>query len=386
MKPDVIYLDNAATTRLDPGVLEKMLPYLGERYGNPSSLHGLGLEAHRAVERARERCARLLDTRPDRIVFTAGGSESNNLLIKGRLRSLKGRCALLTRLEHASVAEPMKALARHGVRVLTVENDKEGRIDLGHLEHLLSGNACGLLCVIHGSNEVGTLQDARALGRLLRAKSPDTWFHLDAVQSIGHLPLEAEDWGVHSMALSLHKIHGPPGAGLLALYCRADLAPLVAGGGQEEGRRSGTENVPAIVGTAEALEKAVCGLPEARARMASLRDRLAGEIQRRIRGVRINGAPFEGLPHILSVSFEGLLGEVLLHHLEEKGLMVSTGSACHSKWKDASETLKALRLPERMARATIRFSLSRHTTEEEILRAVELLEKSVAYLREVGVS
>jgi cysteine desulfurase len=280
----------------------------------------------------------------------------------------------------------VRALEKHGIKVLRVENDAAGTIDLGHLADLLARNSCGLLCAIHGSNEVGTLQDAGAIGRLLKTVSPGTWFHLDAVQSIGHLPLEPKAWGVHSMAVSLHKIHGPPGAGILALYRKTDITPLIAGGGQEDGRRSGTENVPAIVGSAHALELALKDQQETHSRMAGLRDDLAREIQARIRNIRINGAPFEGLPHILSVSFDGIMGEVLLHHLEEKGIMVSTGSACHAKWKDVSETLKALNLPRNFSRSTIRFSLSRHTSAREIARTVDVLEKSVGYLREVGLS
>ncbi len=382
----MIYLDSAATTRLDPEVLDTMLPWLGGRYGNPSSLHTLGLEASRAVQAARERLARLLDTRPKDVIFTASGTEANNLLIKGFMGTLKGRSILLTKLEHASVVEPVKAVGRHGAKVFQVRNDGSGRIDLDHLKDLLRREPCGLLCVIHGSNEVGTLQDIPAIGRLLKEASPKTWFHLDAVQSIGHVSLHPEEWGVHSLTLSLHKIHGPPGAGILALYRRAKLRPLIAGGGQEEGRRSGTENVAAIVGSAEALARALHDLPETAPRITALRNRLAEAIQTRIPGVRIHGAPDHGLPHILSVSFQGLLGEVLLHHLEEQGIMVSTGSACHSKREGVSETLKALELPERLARATIRFSLSRHTTPDEIERTLEILEKSVNDLREVGAS
>jgi cysteine desulfurase len=198
--------------------------------------------------------------------------------------------------------------------------------------------------------------------------------------------MEPEELGADSIAISLHKIHGPPGAGILALYRQTDLTPLIAGGGQEKGRRSGTENVPAIVGGAHALEIAVKDQQKTAAGMAALRDKLAERIQAAIPDIRINGAPSEGLPHILSVSFEGISGEVLLHHLEERGIMVSTGSACHAKWKEVSETLKALRLPDRLARATIRFSLSRHTTDGEIERTVEVLSSSVAYLREVGIS
>jgi cysteine desulfurase len=370
---------------MDPEVLQAMLPFMEDRFGNPSSLHSLGLEARRAVEKARERCAALLDTRPGRIVFTSSGSESNNLLIKGMISKLRDRCVITTRLEHASVAEPLEMLKSHGIPLHLVNNDEKGMIDLNHLKDLIRREPCGLLSIIHGSNEVGTLQDVKAVSRMVRIQSPETWLHLDSVQTITHVALPSPAWGVDSFAVSSHKIHGPPGAGLLALYGDATLRPLVAGGGQESGRRSGTENVPAIVGTARALELGFEAFPEASKHMASLRDRLSQGITSRIKDIRINGEPGQGLPHILSVSFAGLLGEVLLHHLEEKGIMVSTGSACHAKWKDLSATIKALRVPDNYARGTLRFSLSKNTTEEEIDYTLDVLADRVAYLREVGI-
>jgi cysteine desulfurase len=385
MERPLVYLDNAATTRLDPEVRDTMLPFMEDRYGNPSSMHAMGLQARRAVEEARERCAAILETWPGGIVFTASGSEANNLLIKGSIARMKGRSVITTRIEHASVAEPLKVLKNHGIPVHFVQNDEHGRIDLNHLEDLLGREPCGLIAILHGSNEVGTLQDVQALCKVVRSKSPDTRVHLDSVQSVTHAPLPAAAWGIDSLALSSHKIHGPSGGGLLALYRDADLRPLVAGGGQESGRRSGTENVPAIVGTARALEVGLRNLPETSKRMAHLRDRLARGIEARIEKIRINGDPGRGLPHILSVSFSGLLGEVLLHHLEEKGIMVSTGSACHARWKDLSATIKALRVPDRFARGTIRFSLSKYTDEDEIAYTLDTLADRVAYLREVGI-
>lgn len=385
MKSRPVYLDNAASTRPAPSVVEAMLPYLGERYGNPSSLHALGLEAHRALEESRERIARLLEADPEDVVFTPSGSASNNLIIKGLIPSLQGKTVLLTALEHPSVIEPAKALTAQGIEVSTLGCDREGRIDLDELARELQERKCGLLCVIHGSNEVGTVQDVDAVGRLLRELSPQTWLHLDAVQTVGHIPFSPGKSGIHSLTFSSHKIHGPRGVGVLALFRKADIVPLVAGGGQEIGRWSGTENVAAIVGAARALELAMEEMPRACPRMAQLRNSLASEIESRIPEILINGDPFTGVPHILSVSFAGVLGEVLLHHLEEKGIMVSTGSACHSHWNDLSDTLRALKIPDRFVRGTLRFSLSKYTTQEEITYTADVLADRLAYLREVGV-
>lgn len=385
MKSRTVYLDNAASTRPAPSVVEAMLPFLGERYGNPSSLHALGLDAHRALEEARERIARLLQADPEDVVFTPSGSASNNLIIKGLIPSLQGKTVLLTALEHPSVVEPAKALAMHGIEVCTLRCDREGRIDLDDLARELQERDCGLLCVIHGSNEVGTVQEVDAIGRLLRELSPETWFHLDAVQTVGHIPFDPRKSGVHSLTFSSHKIHGPRGVGVLALYHKADIVPLVAGGGQEVGRWSGTENVAAVVGAARSLELAMEEMPRACPRMAQLRNNLASEIDARIPDILINGDPFTGVPHILSVSFAGVLGEVLLHHLEEKGVMVSTGSACHSHWNDLSDTLKSLEIPDRFVRGTLRFSLSKYTTQEEITYTADVLADRLSYLREVGV-
>lgn len=383
MDRKTVYLDNAATTALDSEVLDVMLPLMKETYGNPSSVHTMGLDAHRELESVRERCAEALKTRPDRIVFTSCGSESNNLLIKGLLPTLYDKTVIASRLEHPSVLEPLRWLEKQGICVRFLENDDKGYIDQEQLRDLLGQGNCGLLSLIHGSNEVGTIQDITAIGATVRTVSPRTWFHLDAVQSVGHMAINPKALAIDSLTLSGHKIHGPKGTGMLALYNDARLSPIIAGGGQEGGNRSGTQNLPAIAGAGLALERALKRLPEAK-RIETMRNRLLEGIRDRIQGVRINGDPLAGLPHILSVSFTGLLGEVLLHHLEKEGIMVSTGSACHARWTDMSATLKALRVPKQFARGTLRFSLSRHTTEDEIDYTIKTLEEQVRYLREVG--
>jgi len=384
MTQKTIYLDSAATTPLDPEVLEAMLPFLKERYANPSSIHPAGQAVRKAVEDARETVARLLGSDPRGVIFTSGGSEANNLAVRGTAGSLRGDRVILTRLEHASVSRPAEILGRKGFDVVTASNDSLGRVDLNHLEDLLREKTTALLCVIHGSNEAATIQDAEAIGRLLRSSSPETWFHLDAVQSAAYVPIDARRWGVDSFSVSAHKLYGPKGAGLLVLFREAALEPLVAGGGQEGNRRSGTENVAAIIGLAAALERAVGERAARAAHAAALRNSLRDLITAGIPDVRVNGDTEGGLPHILNVSFAGLLGEVLLHHLETEGVMVSTGSACRSSKTILMESLRAMGIPSRLIRGTIRFSFSRHNTGEDVAFAGEALARQVAYLREVG--
>ncbi len=379
-----IYLDNAATTKPDPEVLEAMLPFLRDLFANPSSGHTLGRGVKKAIEEAREKAADLLDTEPKRIVFTSGGSEANNLVIRGLTPHIEGRRIIVTQLEHPSVTEPARLLEEQGYEVVSPSNDSTGKADLGHLEDLLVEKKTALLSVIHGSNEVGTVQDVKAMGDIVRSKSPETWFHLDAVQSVGYLPIEASLRGVDSFSLSAHKLHGPKGAGLLALYRSGRFTPVIAGGGQEDGIRSGTENAAGIVGTVEALSRSVLSRPERVPHVTSLREKLRGFIENNITDAGFNGER-SGLPHILSVSFAGLLGDVLLRHLERDGIMASSGSACHSGKDDIPDTHRALGTPARLARGTIRFSFSHHNTPEEIDSATAILSRHTADLREIGI-
>jgi cysteine desulfurase len=386
MNAQTIYLDNAATTPLDAEILEVMLPFLTTHFGNPSAAHPMGQKTRTAIDEARERVAALLDLEPSGVVFTSGGTESNNLAIRGLADSFRNQRLIMTRLEHSSVASAADLLAANGCEVLTIANDSEGQIDLNYLQDLLRAEPAAMLCVVHGSNEIGTVQDIAAIGKVLRSTSPSTWFHVDAVQSIGYLALRARAWGVHSVAVSAHKLHGPKGAGILALFRDAPIRPLIAGGGQEGNRRSGTENTAAIVGAAAALAASAETRSERSDQVRRLRDRLHQRIAQEISGVRFNGNLDQGLPHILSVSFSGIVGEILLHHLEQKGIMVSTGSACHAGDSDLSATLRALGVPNDLARGTIRLSLSDRNSPEEMDRTATVLAEQVAYLREVGLT
>ncbi len=382
---NTIYLDNAATTPLDPAVLEKMMPWLRDHFANPSSVHPPGQHVRQAIDDARARIATHLGVSPAAVIFTSGGTESNNLLIRGLTAGRKTSRIITTRLEHPSVSETTALLAAKGFDVVSATNDSSGRIDLNHLEDLLREEETALLCVIHGSNEVGTIQDAAAIGQVVRSASPRTWFHLDSVQSIGCVDFEPARWGVDSCTLSAHKLFGPKGSGIVALYREAEIEPLLAGGGQERNRRSGTENPAAIIGAAEALDRALLARRERTGRTDALRSRLKDFIEKEITDIRINGSDSSYLPHILSVSFAGLLGEVLLHHLETEGIMVSAGSACHAADSSISEAILALGVSSRMARGTIRFSFSHLNSDAEMERTCAVLAEQVAYLREVGI-
>lgn len=382
---ETIYLDNAATTPLDRAVLEKMMPWLRDHYANPSSAHPLGQQVRQAIEDARGRIGTLLGAAPTGVIFTSGGTESNNLIIRGLAAGRKKSRIITTRLEHPSVSESAALLAARGFDVVSPSNDSSGRIDLNHLEDLLREAETLLLCVIHGSNEVGTVQDAATIGQVVRSASPRTWFHLDSVQSIGCVDFEPARWGIDSCALSAHKLFGPKGSGILTLYRDTEIEPLLAGGGQERNRRSGTENPAAIIGAAEALALAIDARVERTTRTDSLRTRLKAFIESEISDVRVNENGAAYLPHILSVSFAGLLGEVLLHHLEREGVMVSAGSACHAADSSLSEAILALGVSSRLARGTIRFSFSHLITDDEIDRTCTVLAEQVAFLREVGI-
>lgn len=382
MKAPTIYLDSAATTPLDPSVREAMLPFLEDNFANPSSVHPLGQKVRRAVEDARERAAAVLGGEPAGLVFTSGATESNNTVLRGLAR--KGKRIIITRLEHPSAARPAAYLSGLGFEVAEAANDSSGRIDLGHLADLLREKPASLLCVIHGSNEVGVIQDLDAIGAVVREISPRTWLHTDAVQTVGYVPLHPQRWRIDSLSVSAHKIFGPKGAGALMLYGGRSPEPLIHGGGQERNLRSGTENPSAIAGLATALDACARHRTERADHAARLRDRMQEVITNEISDACINGAAGERLPHILSVSFAGFPGEVLLHHLETEGVMVSTGSACHSAEAGASEVIRALGVPARLAGGTIRISFSHRNTDDEIERAAAALKRQVVQLREVG--
>lgn len=377
---ELIYLDHAATTPLARPVLEAMWPYLTAQYGNPSSRHPLGRAAAAALERAHEEVAAVLHCRPAEVVFTSGGSESDNLAIKGlALARPRGRHLITTAVEHSAVLNACRALERrHGFRLTVLPVDRYGVLDLAALEAALTPETT-LVSVMLANNEVGTIEPVRAVAERCRALRVP--LHTDAVQAAGLLPLDVEALGVDLLSLSAHKCYGPKGVGVLYLRRGLMLAPLIDGGGQERGRRSGTENVAGIVGMAAALRLAEELRPREVERLTALRDRLIAGVLERVPGAVLTGHPTDRLANHASFCFRDVQGETVLLELEMAGVCCSSGSACHAGSTEPSHVLLALGLPPALAHTAVRLTLGRDTGEAEIERVLELLPAAVAKVR-----
>lgn len=377
-----IYLDNAATTRPHPLVVDAVTRALTVDYGNPSSLHGKGLAAERLVAGARETVAQTLGVQPEDILFTSGGTEANGLAIRGVAGMARGRHLMTSAVEHSSVRVPLQRLTEQGFLLSELPVDRHGRVATADVERSLRPDTV-LVSVMAVNNELGTLQPIEEIGRIVRrhrAAGAPTLFHVDAVQGWGKLVLRPAAWGVDLLSLSGHKVHGPKGVGALYVRPGVRLAPQLGGGEQERGIRPGTENVPGIAGLGTAARLLAADVEETGARMRVLGDRLREQIHT-IPDARIN-TPQEGAaPHIVSTTFGGVRGETLLHRLEQDGVFVSTGSACHSRNPTPSHVLLAIGLGTDDAQSTLRFSLSRFTTAEEIDTAAAALRHAVAELR-----
>lgn len=378
------YLDNSATTRCTEGVAQVMTEVMCSAYGNPSSLHHKGVEAERYVREARETIAKTLKCAPKEIFFTSGGTESDNLAIRGAAyaNARQGRHLITTSVEHPAVLNTMQYLEQQGYEVTYLPVDEYGRVRLSELEAAIRPDTI-LVSMMHTNNEIGALEPIEAAGELIKRVNPNTLFHVDAVQGYGKSRIYVKRMKIDMLSVSAHKIHGPKGTGFLYVGDKVKIRPVVFGGGQERGLRSGTENVPAIAGMARAAEKIYRNLDEDAERMYELRARLEEGIMR-LENVRFNTLPGrESAPHVLSVSFAGVRSEVLLHALEDKGIYVSAGSACASNHPETSgsATLRAIGLEKELLNSTIRFSLSPFTTEEEINYTVQALEELVPMLR-----
>lgn len=381
MSRDVIYLDYNATTPCDGRVVEAMLPYFGGRFANPSSRsHRPGREAAMAVEAARSTVARVLGVRASEVVFTAGATEANNIALRGTAEALesRGRHVVSQVTEHPSVLEPLKRLARRGWEVEFVGVDRQGRVRLEELEDAIRPETV-LVSLMAANNETGTLQPVAEAARLAHTRG--ALLHCDAAQAVGKVPVSMEALDADLLTCSAHKFYGPKGVGALVIRRRAGIRPrpVLVGSSQEGGLRPGTLNVPGIVGLAEALSLAASELHEEAAGLATLRDGLERRLCEALGGVHVHGCRDHRLPGTLNVGFEGVDGEALLASLD--GLAVSSGSACASGSPEPSPVLRAMGVPEDLARASLRISLGRPTTEEEVERAAELLVGAVRRLR-----
>ena len=374
-----IYLDNNATTQLAPEALEAMLPYLRESYGNAGSAHVLGRLAEGAVVNAREQLAALLGCQPAELVFTSGGTEGINYAIRGVFESFPSkRHFVTTAVEHSAVLAVADWLRVHGAEVTVLGVDGQGRLDLAALEAALRPDTA-LVSVMAANNESGVLFPLEEVAARVKAKG--ALLHVDATQAVGKVALDLSRPGVDLLNLSAHKFHGPKGVGALFLRRGLRLKPFMVGGGQERGRRGGTENVPGIVGLGRAAQLAAEHLPRMAGLVRALRDRLEAGLLDLVPGARAQGAGAERVPNTSFISFPGLEGEVLFLKLSDRGVCVSTGSACTTGQPEPSHVLRAMGIPAEEARGTVRFSLSRYSTEAEITRVLELVPGLVAELR-----
>ena len=375
------YLDNAATTQALDKAAEKMVHALRVDYGNPSSLHNMGMDAENLIKDSRQIIAKTLKAKPGEIVFTSGGSESNNLAIFGTVRSRKryGRHIITTMVEHPAVREPLAALEAEGYEVTRLHVDSRGIIYIGELEKAMRDDTV-LVSIMHVNNEIGSVMPIEDAASVIHSHNPNTYFHVDAIQSYGKIPVFPGRIGVDLMSVSGHKLHGPKGSGFLYVRDGISLSPIIYGGGQESGLRSGTENVPAIAGLGVAVADLFEDHESKISHMRQLRNRLCSGLLE-IDGISINGPdPDMAAPHIVSTTVRGVRAEVLLHALEEDEIYCSAGSACSSNRPAKSKTLAAIGLKGDALEQTVRFSLSVHTTEEEIEYALVKMSEIVPRL------
>ena len=380
---DRIYLDYAATTPVSPEVLEEMKPYFTECFGNPSSIHGTGREAHKALDQARRRIAAAIGAKPGEIFFTSGGSESDNWALTGAAlaRKSQGQHIITTAVEHHAVLNTCAWLEKLGWRVTYLPVDALGRVDPEEAERAIVPDTV-LISVMTANNEIGTLEPVEEIGRMARERG--ILFHTDAVQAAGAVRVDVKQMNADLLSLSGHKFHGPKGIGALYIREGVHIGSLVHGGEQERGLRAGTENVAGAVGMGKALETAVMHLEERADRIAGLRNRLISGIQERVSGVHLNGHPTCRLPNNCSLSFDGLEGEALLLRLDLAGIAASSGSACASGSLEPSHVLTAIGQKPERARGSLRLTLGDETTAEEIDEVLRILPPIVEDLRSMS--
>ncbi len=379
---EFIYLDNNATTPIDPAVIEEMLPFLTKYYGNPSSGYAFAAKARKAVNVARQQLAALLGCEPPEIVFTSGGTESNNAVIAAALQfEPRGRHVVVSAVEHSAVLRPCQDLDKRGCHVTFLGVDRHGKIDLAELEAAIRPETA-LVSMMWANNETGVLFPIEGIADICRQKG--VLFHTDAVQAVGKIPIRLRDTAINFLSLSAHKFHGPKGVGALYVNRRTLFSPLVAGGGQENGRRGGTENVASIVGLGKAAELAGKYLADGKCSVRSMRDRFEKAILESVSGASVNGGGALRIPNTSSLSFEGIESSAALLLLDRHRICCSAGSACRTGSQEASHVLRAMNPNGDGARRSLRFSFGRFNTEAEIDRAIEVVPKVIEKLRQTA--
>ena len=384
-----IYLDNAATTPCDAEVARLMSEYYTEEYGNPSSAHARGVRAEQRLKEAAEQIAKTLKCKPKELIFTSGGTESDNMALRGiaHAKQREGKRILISAVEHAAVAQTAAALEEEGYEVIRIPVDGEGVLRTDALKDALTDDVI-LVSVMAVNNEVGAIQPLREIGALVREYAPKAVFHTDAVQGYGKIPLDLKAAGIDALSVSAHKLHGPKGTGFLYLRDGVRIEPLLTGGGQQQGLRPGTIDVPAICGMALAAEKACAARATQMARLEEIRKAFCETVRGKLADVRVNGpaggdakAQEHAAAHIISLTVTGVRSEVLMHALEDRGIYVSAGSACSTHRVTASATLRAIGLTDEDAASTIRISMSADTKGEEMEQTAQALAELVPQLR-----
>lgn len=378
-----VYFDNAATTKLDGDVLNDMMPYLTDNYGNASSIYKLGKTSRKAVEEAREKVANILNCKPNEIYFTAGGSESDNTAIKGiaRANKNKGNHIITSKIEHPAVLDSCHDLEKEGFEVSYISVDENGTIDLEELKKEIKPTTI-LISVMTANNEIGTIQPIKEIGEI--AHEHNIYFHTDAVQAIGNIKIDVNEMNIDSLSLSGHKFYGPKGIGVLYVKNGVSFNKYISGGHQERNKRAGTENVAGIVGLASAMERAYKELNEHNKKISELRDYYESSILEKIPYVKVNGNVKNRLPGNSNISFRYIEGEGLLLNLDLKGICASSGSACTSGSLDPSHVLLAIGLPHEIAHGSLRISIGKYNTKEEIDYLIDSLVEIVNKLRNMS--
>ena len=379
---EVIYLDNNSSTRVDPAVLEEMMPFLTTQYGNPSGSHRFGTKVKEATNLAHERLAALLGCEPGEIVFTSGGTESDNTAIHSALQmSPERRHLVTTSVEHNAVLNYCEAVVRRGCEVTVVEVNDHGHLDLGELERAIRPDtAC--VSVMWANNETGVIFPLPEIADLCRSKG--VFFHTDAVQAVGKMPINLSGLPIHLLSLSGHKLHAPKGVGALYVNRKARFQPMMVGGPQEGGRRAGTDNVPSIVGLGKAAELALETIEEENTRVRALRDRFESTLLATLEEVQVNGDPAARLPNTSNLAFTGVDAQGILMKLDQEGICCSLGSSCTTGAVQPSHVLRALHFSNERARSSLRFSFGRYNTEPELDRVLEILPRIVRKLRSLS--